>query len=82
MSRNEVVFETGNQCGFSVKISPHDSTLIAAVTGCNFGMKGIPGNSVNRGRGLHHLCTCQHAAELAVGRKKISKQKPTKPSIA
>ena len=35
-----IVYQTENECGFSVKISPHDSTLIAAVTGSNFGIKG------------------------------------------
>jgi hypothetical protein len=40
MNNNEVIFSTENEHGYSVKFSPHDPTLIAAVTGANFGMSG------------------------------------------
>ena len=36
----EMIFETENENGFSVKFSPHDSTLLAAVSGSNFGIQG------------------------------------------
>jgi hypothetical protein len=40
MNNNEGFFSTENEHGYSVKFSPHDPTLIAAVTGANFGMSG------------------------------------------
>jgi hypothetical protein len=37
---NEIVFLTENEYGYNVKFSPHDSSLIAVVSGTNYGISG------------------------------------------